>query len=116
MRSIKYLDDGTVRLVEGERELVLKAGEIVEAEAAVFFTPVVATGRVWKSDIWRRATDAEAEIIVAALGSQPVRLRRLFDDATFLDPDDPLFSGLRAGFVTAFGEKRAAELLAPGDA
>ena len=75
--------------------------------------PVLPPVRIYKADLWRRATDAEAVTIDQALADQPVRLRRLFDDATFLDPTDPEFAAFRAGFIAAFGEARAAELLAP---
>ena len=66
-----------------------------------------------KADIWRRATDAEAEAIDAYLEAQPVRIRNLFRDAEYLSSDDALFPNLVDAFVSAFGEARAAELLAP---
>ncbi|WP_146617678.1 hypothetical protein [Rhodoplanes serenus] len=69
--------------------------------------------KLYKSTVWRRATEAEAEIIDQQLSAAPARLRRLWDDSTILDHSAPEFSALAAGFVGAFGEARAAELLAP---
>ena len=73
-----------------------------------------------KADIWRRATDAEAEVIDALLrdpppdlGMSPVKLRRLWDDATSIDHTDPLFETILAIAVQHFGEDRASELLKP---
>ena len=75
-----------------------------------------------KADIWRRATDAEAETIDALLrdpppdlGMSPVKLRRLWDDATSIDHTDPLFGTIRAIAVQHFGETRADALLKPSE-
>ena len=75
-----------------------------------------------KADIWRRATDAEAEVIDALLrdlpsdlGMSPVKLRRLWDDATSIDHSDPLFETIRAIAVEHFGEERADALLKPSE-
>jgi hypothetical protein len=72
--------------------------------------PVLLT---YKSDVWRRATDAEAEIINAALNAAPVRQRRLWDDSTILEHGADMWTPLRAQMVEAFGEARANEILAP---
>ncbi|NVO13909.1 MAG: hypothetical protein HXX10_07720 [Rhodoplanes sp.] len=69
--------------------------------------------RLYKSTVWRRATDAEASTIDAQLQAAPARLRRLWDDSTVLDTDAAEFAALSAGFVAAFGQSRAGELLAP---
>ena len=75
-----------------------------------------------KADIWRRATDAEAEVIDALLrdpppdlGMSPVKLRRLWDDATSIDHTDPLFGTIRAIAVQHFGEERADAILKPSE-
>lgn len=69
----------------------------------------------YKADIWRRATDVEAETIQLSLDSQPVRKRNLFRDAVYLAHNDAEFVELKAGFESAFGVSRAAELLAVSD-
>lgn len=68
--------------------------------------------RTAKADIWRRATDAEADTILAGLDALPPRKRQIYNDATYLDHSDPLFDELADGFIQAFGEVRASELLA----
>jgi hypothetical protein len=66
-----------------------------------------------KADLWRRATDAEAEEIVTVLSQQSIRKQRLFNDAQYIDHADPEWGDLFAGFIQAFGEERANTLLAP---
>ena len=66
-----------------------------------------------KDAIWRRATDAEAEQMEAALQAQPVRLRRIYEGATFISTEDELYGVLEAALVQMFGAERAAELLEP---
>jgi hypothetical protein len=77
-----------------------------------YIPPSEPAGRTAKADIWRRATDAEASVIAQALDALPLRKRRIYDDATYLDHGDPMFAELWAGFVQAFGNARASELLA----
>ena len=75
-----------------------------------------------KADIWRRATDAESEVIDALLrdpppdlGMSPVKIRRLWDDATSIDHTDLLFETIRAIAVQHFGKTRADALLKPSE-
>lgn len=67
---------------------------------------------VMPADLWRRATDDEAQAIDAAMQAQPLRLRRIFQTATSYQSDDELWPLLMAAAVALFGEDRAAELLA----
>lgn len=95
---------------------IWKDGDIVAIDVAELEIPTgefPTLDRTYKADIWRRATDAEAETIVAVLAQQSIRKQRLFNDATVLDHADPGFIELKAGFVQAFGQQRANELLAP---
>ncbi len=69
--------------------------------------------RLYKSEVWRRATDAEAEQLDAALSAAPVRLRRLWADSTVLDTTSEDWPLLRDPVVQLLGAARAAELLAP---
>ena len=71
--------------------------------------------RTFKVDILRRATVYEAELIELALTASSAKYRDLFRDVQYLDHDDPRFSMLRSGFIDAFGEARADELLAPSE-
>lgn len=84
--------------------------------AVVKFIPPTfdpAPAKTYKADIWRRATDVEAATIDAQIEAQPIKIRNLFRDAQHLNHADPYFQALKAGFVAAFGEARADELLAP---
>jgi hypothetical protein len=71
--------------------------------------------RTFKADILRRATVYEAELIELALTASSAKYRNLFRDVQYLDHDDPRFAVLRSGFIDAFGEARADQLLAPRD-
>ena len=71
--------------------------------------------RTFKSDILRRATVYEAELIELALTASSEKYRELFRDVVYLDHSDPRFAVLRNGFIDAFGEARADELLAPSE-
>ncbi|SEG59292.1 hypothetical protein [Bosea lathyri] len=93
-------------------EQIVAAGgafEIVEAPEV----PLPALTRLSKATLWRRCSDAEAEALDLALAAAPVRLRRIFEGAGYLDHSDENFPDLRAGIVAALGEIRADEVLAP---
>ena len=70
-------------------------------------------GITYKADIYRRATDEEAEAIEMALMHAPVRQRRLFESALHLDHSAPEFAQMKMALEEMFGEKRASELLLP---
>ena len=66
----------------------------------------------YKADLYRRVTDKEAEAIEVALAAAPVRQRRLFESAQFIDAADPDTVFLREALVGMFGKDRADVLLA----
>lgn len=68
--------------------------------------------QIAKADLWRRATEKEAEAMDAALSDAPARLRRAYDAAQYIASDDPWFPELQAGITAAIGAKRAAVILA----
>ena len=68
---------------------------------------------IQKVDIWRRATDAEAEKLVALLGQQSIRLQRMFSDATVISSADEMWPTLLGGITQLLGADRAKALLAP---
>lgn len=69
--------------------------------------------KLYKADVWRRCTATEAELLDSALAVQPVRLRRMWDDALFISTADELYGVLLAGISAVLGATRAAELLEP---
>lgn len=99
---------------EGEKPHNEFGMKIYDPEAKTFTDIPVPAPQiiVFKKDIWVRATDAEAETIETVLAQQSVRKQRIFNEATYLDHADPFFAELKAGFVEAFGQKRAEQLLA----
>ncbi|UXN74519.1 hypothetical protein N8D56_05095 [Devosia sp. A8/3-2] len=77
-------------------------------------TQIPVNYRISKDAIWRRATDAEAELMEQTLAAQPVRIRRIYEGATHIQSGDELFGLLETAMTALFGPSRAAELLAPG--
>lgn len=71
--------------------------------------------RTYKADIWRRATEQEAEAIEAMLTNQSARIRGLWYDSSYILHTDELFQLAWDNAVQAFGEERAGELLAPSE-
>ncbi|TNC14932.1 hypothetical protein FF100_04980 [Methylobacterium terricola] len=78
--------------------------------AGAYFTSSAIT---YKADIYRRASDEEAEAIETALMHVPVRQRRLFESALHLDHAAPEFAQMKIALEEMFGSDRAAELLSP---
>lgn len=72
--------------------------------------------KIVKADIWRRATEEEAEGMSLALAAAPVRLREMYNAATYISINDPEFDALRAGIAAVVGEERAAIILKPTEA
>lgn len=76
--------------------------------------PVKTSGLItFKSDLVRRATNDESEILDAALNEASSKLRLLYYSITRVEHDSPEFPILRDIFVSLFGIDRADELLAP---
>lgn len=102
-----------MKLVDGVL-VEMDAGDLAQAQAdAARAAQAAANGITYKADIWRRCTEAEADVLDAALDQSPSRLRRLFDDAQYVDPSDPDYPTIRGAVVSALGEARAAVVLAP---
>lgn len=75
--------------------------------------PLAPAKQTAKADIWRRCTDAEAEALAATLALRSTREQRIFNDASYLDHADPLFAVMFDAVASAFGQDRAAVILAP---
>ena len=67
----------------------------------------------YKTDIWRRMTDAEAETFTTALAAAPAKLRGLWNDCLTLERSAPEFATFQADMAARFGAARAAAILAP---
>ena len=62
-----------------------------EALAAVVISEQVPRAYTWKTDVWDRTTDDEAEALDAALKAAPAKVRRFWDDSQRIWHDHPLF-------------------------
>ena len=82
-------------------------------EIAAFLSGPPLPARIAKNAIWERATEAEAEAMEMMLNLQHVRIRRIYEGATYISTDHELFTLLNGAMTQAFGADRAAELLAP---
>lgn len=98
-----------VNILTGEKTVIALTPEEI---AALPPPPPLPPRRIAKADIWRRVTDAEAVSLDALLNAQPVRLRRMWEDAQYLSTDDELYPQVEAALVGLFGASRTAELLA----
>lgn len=67
----------------------------------------------YKADVWRRATNDQAATIDTELTKLDVRMRRLWDDAAYLDHSQPEFLLLQQTMTAAFGAAETARILAP---
>lgn len=85
-------------------------GAIADYVPSVVPEPVLIT---FKTDIWRRCTQEEAELLDGQLATASVKLRRLWDDASRIEHSAPEFPILRSEMVNVFGETRTDEILAP---
>ena len=73
----------------------------------------IAVRITFKSDVFRRCTDQEADRIDAALATASSRMRNLFMAASYLASDAEEYAVLLETATQLFGPMRAAELLAP---
>lgn len=92
-----------------EATWIARRAAAVEATRPPEPQPIVIT---YKADLFRRATDSEADMIDTALAAAPAKERRLFDMAQYLDHSAPEFASMQAALTGMFGADRTAELLA----
>lgn len=92
-----------------EASWIARRDAAMEATRPPPLDPVIIT---YKADLFRRATDAEADMIDTALAAAPAKERRLFDMAQYLDHSAPEFASMQTALTGMFGPERAAELLA----
>ncbi|WP_242220095.1 hypothetical protein [Shinella zoogloeoides] len=67
---------------------------------------------VYPVDLWSRMTDAEADAVVQAMTTQPVRIQNIFRAASSYRSDHELWPLLVSVATSLFGSERAAEILA----
>lgn len=67
----------------------------------------------YKTDIWKRVTEQEAEALDEALKAAPAKQRRMWEDSLSVEHSSDYYLLLKTQMVEAFGESRAGEILAP---
>ena len=75
--------------------------------------PIPAVYQIAKTTPWLRMTDAEGDLVYAAMSETSSRLRAIYDAATFLSSGDPLWSTMHDILAATLSPTRADELLAP---
>lgn len=94
----------------------LWADMLAWGEPASFAPSPAPAAITFKADIWRRATDEEAPVLVSLLEQQSLRKQMIFRDCGYLDHSDPDFLLLKAAVAQALNsEERASLILAPSD-
>ena len=69
--------------------------------------------RLYKTDIWARATDDEISVISATIDTASLRMQMMWKDSLCFDVTLPEFAEIKVPMAAAFGHDRADILLAP---
>lgn len=85
-------------------------GEVVEYSPPAAPDPITIVNKL---DLWSRMTDEEADQVGAAIDTQPIRTRKIFETANSYRSDHELWPLLQQLATSLFGAERAAEILAP---
>lgn len=91
-------------------------GNLVEEKRVNTIPPYVPASlpySIYKTTLWLRLTDAEAETVMAAKNQQPAKFRGIWDDALTIQSDSQFFGTLKAFLAAALSPARAVEILQP---
>lgn len=87
---------------------------VVEEDAPSYPGTSSTSYTISKTTPWLRMTDEEAELLTAAMQQANARQKAIYDAASYLSSDDPLWSTLHDMIAATLGStSRADELLAP---
>jgi hypothetical protein len=85
-----------------------------DAELVAFLNPPVPeTYRLFKTTLWMRLSDEDAEIVMAAKDMQPAKFRGIWDDAQVIESDSEFFDTLKSFLTVTLGAEKAGTLLRP---
>jgi hypothetical protein len=101
--GLDFLPNGSAPISDTEAAQIIAAN----APAAPTLT------KIYKHDIWDRATESEAEILDALLDSQSAKLRRMWTDSLSINTNDELYPMVYAACVAALDPGRADIILEP---
>lgn len=95
-------------------EMEMTPEEIAEFDAyRESIEPPSSSYSLYKTTLWLRLSDAEAETVMAAKNQQPAKFRGIWDDALTIQSGSQFFDTLKAFLASALSSKRAGELLQP---
>lgn len=98
------------KVVDGEI-VTLTAEEVAEFLAGSEVQQPAYT--LYKTTIWLRMSDPEAETVMAAKDQQPAKFRGLWDDALSVQSDSQFFDTLKEFLTGVLSAERADALLQP---
>lgn len=82
--------------------------------ASPYVAPPAPPYQIAKTTPWLRMTDEEAELITGAMQQANARQKAIYDAASYISSDDPLWPVLHDMIASTLGSSsRADELLAP---
>jgi hypothetical protein len=85
----------------------------IQGTIAPYAAPPAPPYQIAKTTPWLRMTDAEGELVYAAMQETSSRLRAIYDAATYLSSGDPLWQTLHDILAATLTPARADHLLAP---
>lgn len=69
--------------------------------------------RLFKTTLWVRLSNEDAETVMAAKALQPAKFRGIWDDAQIIESDSEFFNTLKAFLTATLNADKAAALLLP---
>lgn len=69
--------------------------------------------RLFKTTLWLRLSNEDAETVMAAKDQQPAKFRGIWDDAQIIESDSEFFNTLKAFLTATLDAEKAEALLLP---
>lgn len=69
--------------------------------------------RLYKTTLWVRLSDQDAETVMAAKEQQPAKFRGIWDDAQIIESDSEFFGALKTFLTATLSAEKAEALLQP---
>ena len=97
----------------------LEAGEVVPPlnwvliEGVFQPSPSASVYKIYKTTLWVRLSNDDAETVMAAKALQPAKFRGIWDDAQIIESDSEFFGALKAFLTATLNADKANALLQP---
>jgi|GEM_PF-6984368 len=78
-----------------------------------YVVPEAEPYRLFKTTLWVRLSNADAETVMAAKALQPAKFRGIWDDAQIIESDSEFFDALKAFLSATLNAEKAEALLQP---